>query len=506
MSLAFYKSIPSDFRSERLSSFARLGIGAVFIVICSSIGLFLPLWIYLLCIVSLPVLFICLLKPEKSIYLLIFLIPVTTWAVYLLIRGDWNFIVGNVFIDLIPIYLPILTCSFIGLVLTRWARIKILSYPNPLRVPLVILLLYAALTLLWTPNIGHSLFQFVALLMNVILFVLLVSIINDETILRKVMWCWLLSVTSQGILALAFLFFDTTFSLWEISANTAFGISIFGGFLQPSGYPQVASGLQDTHETALIMNLGLAVALGLLLTSRKRWQKVLLLCIAALLLVVLLKTETRQGMVALLVMTTAFFIMVKSLRRWITLLLPLLYLLILGVYFTQHYTLAAIFEYKMSPRLLNLGTKVLKTGDVVDPELKSTKEKPGRRKLWGKGFKKYHPVALFGLGVGNFKYHLKAPHAHSIYFSFLFDFGLAGLLFLFSFFYILIRASLTVIGHQQTYLQIMSVACMGGFIALGVQGMVDFEYNTTTFWLFSGLAVATLNLTGKQVSALGDKK
>jgi hypothetical protein len=47
----------------------------------------------------------------------------------------------------------------------------------------------------------------------------------------------------------------------------------------------------------------------------------------------------------------------------------------------------------------------------------------------------------------------------------------------------------------------MSIAFFGGFIAVAIHGLVDFEYNTTSIWVFLGLLVGTFNLLNKEMQA-----
>jgi hypothetical protein len=51
----------------------------------------------------------------------------------------------------------------------------------------------------------------------------------------------------------------------------------------------------------------------------------------------------------------------------------------------------------------------------------------------------------------------------------------------------------------------MCVIFLGGLIAMGVHGLVDFEYNTPLIWLYLGMAVATLNLTTYELLKIKQK-
>ncbi|MEK7224280.1 MAG: M28 family peptidase [Bacteroidota bacterium] len=111
---------------------------------------------------------------------------------------------------------------------------------------------------------------------------------------------------------------------------------------------------------------------------------------------------------------------------------------------------------------------------------------------------------LKGMGIGTSKTYLDAPnggcpHAHSIYFSTLFDLGLIGTAIVSLAFFVFLRDFLKMVKFQQTNLQLMFLCCCGGLVATLTHGTIDFEYNTPEIWFFFGLTVATLNLAKQEL-------
>ena len=458
----------------------------------SLVSIQLP-WVYSIILnISLVLAGTVLLKPVIGMYLLLFTVPVSSFICYLAVEADWNFITGMSYIDTVPVYLPFILFSFIGLILNQWAGVLPTSNMNPLRIPCLVLLAYASATVFWADSRPHSFFQFVILFFNVLLFSLIVALIRDRIMLRRVLWLWSLSIGFQAFFALTSFFFDSALISNEIRPDILVGFNFFGSFFQPSGWPQVASGLQDHHETALLMNMTSHVVIALLLTSQKRSQRCFLAVLLFVMVFVTLRTESRAAFGALFISGSALFFLLKKLRGYLIRMLTLFLLTIFLVYSTQHAALSIVLQKNFMPRLFSLGMKVVETGDAIDPGLDDKSH--GRRKLWQKSFSGYGKVALRGFGVGNMKKEMQAPHAHSIYFSLLFDFGVIGIFFLIWLAGYLVTSFIRPLKEQQTELQIIASSFIGGILVICIQGLVDFEYNTTTIWVFLALTTATLNM------------
>ncbi|MBI5789564.1 MAG: O-antigen ligase family protein [Candidatus Schekmanbacteria bacterium] len=293
-------------------------------------------------------------------------------------------------------------------------------------------------------------------------------------------------------------FFDPILVAKKIFSASTFGISIPAGWFQPSGWPRPASGIQDHHETALLMNLVFAMAIGLFMVEKSRFRKGLLIGIMSLSTFIVFQTESRAGFGGLFIMSFYLFSGLNKLRK---VFLPLFICFFAGslvVYISSRHIVWNVFLKKdFGTRLLHIAGKVVESGGVIEPGL--SKSKPGRKKLWEKAFKLYGHSIIQGLGIGNLTYYTTSPHAHSIYFSLLFDFGLIGVLCLLYIVVYLYKCFSGIKKFQASYLQVMGVAIWGGFLALAFHGLVDFDYNRSIVWLYLGTAVATLNLVKQEL-------
>jgi len=463
----------------------------------SLLGLSLPWeWAALLNL-GLALAAVILLKPFFGLSLLLFTVPVTSFICYAAIRAEWNFITGMNYIDALPISLPLILLTWLVLLLHRWTGLLPAPGRNPLRFPLLLLSGYAVMTVFWAESQPHSLFQCVILLANVLLFNLTVALINDAARFRTALWLWTLSVSFQGAFALASFFFDSDLITKNIPPDIVLGFHFFGSFLQPSGWPQVASGLQDHHETSLLMNMTFPAALGLLLTSASRAKQLLLGGLLFLMLFITLRTESRAGFGALLIMGAAMLLLLRPLRGRLLRLLPLFALLIITTYTAQQVAVSLIIGKNFTPRLFSLGIKVLESGDAIDPEIENKQH--SRKRLWLNSFRKYSSEApLQGFGVGNLKREMQAPHAHSIFFATWFDFGLVGLFFMLWLTVYFVRNLLPPLLAQRSPHQLVVSAMSGGLLVICLQGLVDFEYNTPSIWLYFALMTAALNLAAAE--------
>ncbi|CAK8712869.1 hypothetical protein GCAAIG_02190 [Candidatus Electronema halotolerans] len=462
-------------------------------------------WFYFLLVNALLLLTgLVLLKPAAGMNLLLFTAPVTSFVCYAAFKEQWNFITGMNYIDAFSVSMPLILLTWLGLTLNRWGRFMKEFGRNPLGFPILVLTIYAGLTVCWSESWQHSLFQFLILLTNVQLYFILTALISDAAKLRLALWLWSLSIAFQGAFALASFFFDYQLISKEILPGLVTGFHFFASWLQPSGWPQVASGLQDNHETSVLMNMTCPVLLGLLLTSKSKRQNVLLFGLLFLLMFVTLRTESRAGFGALLIVGVTMFFLLNRLRRWLFRWLVVFSLLIITIYTAQNIAVSLIIQKNFSPRLFSLGIKVVESGDAIDPEIDNKQH--SRRRLWLKSFRAYSEVPLQGLGIGNLKREMRAPHAHSIYFSVWFEFGLIGLLFMLWLTLYLLRGIVPALLRQKTPLEILVSAMSGGVLVICIQGLVDFEYNTTTLWVYLALMTAAVNELRKEQAAAAQEE
>lgn len=459
----------------------------------------LPLLAYLMVLASLVV------KFELGVFIMVFVVLFDPkYTLGICIKSDWNYIINDGYVNNLAIYQPIIIVSFLGFLLVKASKIKEDSINNPLSFQLWTLLAYLLITLSWSYNIGNSLFQLLTLSTNLMIYILIINTIKNDKIHKRIIWCLLSAAVFYSLIVILLYFLpDKKIILdYEITKDILINTNLLGGVLQPDGFIRRGNSLTTPHQTALFMNMVFPLALGLFLMEKSKFKKTLLLFILVLVAAINLVTMTKAALGSLLLMGTFLLAALQRLKKHFIILF---FVFIIGVFmilFVESKILKAVASKDLSVSSVRVFTELSQVSNTGGSLSSSTPHfMIQRSKLWKKGFKKLMRTYLAGVGVGNFKYYTRAPHAHSIYFSFLFDFGLIGLGVLLSIIIILCKRFLYMLKFQDTYLQIMCVAFFGGLIAMGIHGLVDFEYNTPVIWLYLGMAVATLNLARQELKS-----
>ncbi|MBI3378238.1 MAG: O-antigen ligase family protein [Nitrospirae bacterium] len=396
--------------------------------------------------------------------------------------------------DRIPIFAPIIIISFLGMMLATISVIKSKGIRNPFAIANIILFLYGATTLLYTQNLEHSTVQLFIVFLNACLFSLFVNSIEDEKMHRKVMWCWVISGGLQALITILLYFVvypPSGLFVYQhsISKNFAFVLELMTGY-ETDGYIKRGSAFTYAHESALLMNLTLAVAIGLFAWENKLFRRLILIVISILSIAANLLAMSRGGTGVLIIMAFFIFLFTRKYNRHFFLICIIFLLSVFAIFEAQNTILNSVMRTKVSPRLLVRGVETVSSSKQVAPD---------RVHMWKKGFKKLKKTLFLGLGVGNFNYYLKKVHSHSLYFSFLFDFGVIGVGILISLIMSLYRCFIVPQGDQSSYMQIMRIAILGGIVAIGVHGLVDFEYKRTLIWFFLGMAIPTASLARQEL-------
>ncbi len=469
---------------------------------CVMAVLLLP-WYYatVLCL-TMPILALVFCRPDLGAYALIFLIPFTTATVFFSIQADWNFFVGHRRINSIPMIAPFVLFAFMGHMLRKMSELNPTPPENILTVPVAIVLTYAGCTVWWSDAFNHSLFQFLLLTMNVAVFVLFVIYIKEEKQLALAVTCFVGSGLIQAWFHFLFFFLDSFFFNHEIFKRFVFFVILPGGYFQPSGMPQTDGGFMDHHELALMANLCLALCLGLIQAKPAVMKKSTLVFIISTLVMVVLHTQSRGGIGAMILMILFALMAFRVTRNYVIRVFPVVAVAVLGLYLLQATVVAVITGKTTTPRLFALGKIMVEKQNLIDPGSEKNK---GRGPLWKKSFDNFKGNAIQGFGVGNLKRISKAPHAHNISLSLIFDFGILGLISLVFIIGILLKRFIVLLGHQSTYSQIMAVAFGTGLVAIGFHGQFDFEYNTTLLWLYLGLTVAAFRISFQSFSPMKTK-
>jgi hypothetical protein len=417
-------------------------------------------------------LIVVFLKVELGLFLIIIAIVLAGTQPHLMFQLRWSTVV-----DRYPvILLPLLAVLFVRLLLDRISGLRNGIDRSPLRVALFFLFSWAVFSLFWAPYFWHSLTQLTIFAYNLLLFYIITYAVNDERMHKRLMWCLLLS----GVAALSIAYSIKYLELMVYHVHVSNGIKV--EFLVPGGQRRLIALGWSCQELSMTMNFAMSVAIGLLVSEEKIVVKFVLGVIIIAMFSALLSTMTKGGLIAFVAMIHFLMVSIEKLRKSMWRNLFIVYMGAVGIFYAQ----IVLSGITREPRLLvysGKGAFSLTT----------------RIKLWKVGLQGLLDTSGIGMAVGTFNYKVRqAPHAHNIFFDYIFDFGFMGLLFLVLAGLYFLKLVFEAFRNQSTYLQTMRLAMIGGLIAIGTHGLVDFGYNNTPIWLFLGLAVATFSLVKKE--------
>ena len=428
--------------------------------------------------IGLLFLFITLISKFKwGIYILAFTVPYAADHAGFHIKSKWSIVVA----DIIPAFPIISLITLLGFALHRVAGLHKWRVKDPVNTLLFLLVCWASITLFWPYDFKHNAFQFFILFNNFLLFYLLLNSVDNKKYYNRLMWCWI----SFGAAVAIFTFISAMLDGKKIYTIGILKWLTFKLYLLAP--PIRAESVANTNETALILNLTICIAIGMVLTVNSLTKKIVLSAIVVFMMFAHILTLSKGGLMGMLAMFYFLLLFVQRFRKNFFRNFVLIHLIIISLLVLQ----VVITRESKSPRIVS-ASQAASLQSRVD-----VLYKPGMKKL-------LQGNLLKGMGAGTSKAYLDAPnggcpHAHSIYFSTLFDLGLIGIAIVSLAFFVFLRDFLKMVKFQQTNLQLMFLCCCGGLVATLTHGTIDFEYNTPEIWFFFGLTVATLNLAKQEL-------
>lgn len=388
---------------------------------------------------------------------------------------------------------------FLGVILSLLVRISAGNFklaPLDIRLKNGILFIFAllatwaSLTMLWAPHKVYGAIHLFQLLINIILFFIPLMVIKDEKTLKRAMLAWIsigiafaIGGTIDRIYAQSIEItkyqrsFDYSWNL-PVTDNFKFSFASKINTLRAAGLSRFdnASNMINMTIPLLLYFMASSVA-----TKSKQYLGLLLSCLLFLIFARAL-IPNKSGMGSYIISLSFLILAFKPIIRRKYVVLGFLLLICVT-------TVAFIVANIIFPD----ATGVLWLSKTVN--LKEGSSATTRVDWWTEAarlvVKKTH---FLGLGMGGFKYYIEAPHAHSFILSFFFDMGIIGLFCILSLISIIALNFYRPILRQETRLEKIAFFFAVSLMAFLIQGAVDFEYYMPEFWLFSGTAVAALNL------------
>lgn len=355
---------------------------------------------------------------------------------------------------------------------------------------LVILVLWNALTLFWTPNVFVGFIQYIKLLTNICIFYLFYHGINSRNSLRQITWAWLI----LGLILFIFSFISIYGQELAVNINQDRFITFWKYRFDLSelmvldiswrGHLTRGTALMSFNSLPFLLNLIIAFGIGLILSTKKEEtrKRFLLKTILLVLTCAHMTSLSKGGIIGLFAMMFFFLVTNSRLRRnfiknslLVVSSISILFVLVRIMSLLQSYSrIAGSTEAFSAPTRLAWWSEIL-----------------------GLLFQKTFGL---GLGIGASMFYLDpVPYIHSIYFSILSDMGWIGFLLFMIFIFVVVKEIRPIIKHQETFLQNMLLAFSGAMVAIGVHGLVDFHYNYTVIWMFMGFGLAILRMAKQEL-------
>ena len=350
-----------------------------------------------------------------------------------------------------------------------------------------LLISWSFISIFLSPHYLHGVFQFTNFLICIILFYIPIKIISKEVILKNAMMAWVLIGTTFALFAIS----DRIYAVYiDILTLDAFVYSFEHTILDSLTISFTstmnhlrASGLHKFDHTSNLLNMTLPVALYFLVISFEKKNKYKFFYIFCVLSIIVARAliPNKAGVGAFFLMCILFFLMYKSIRKWlVTSMVTVMIIIAIIFLFTN-----VVFE-----KATDAGRLTKTVGYNKGSSLNV------RWEWWTEAANMViDKTGGIGLGMGGFKYHIKAPHPHSVIFSFFFDMGVLGLTFIILLTIFLLKIFYKALFIQNTDLDKCNFFFICGLFSFFIHSLVDFDYNIPEFWLFMGTAFASLNLT-----------
>lgn len=380
---------------------------------------------------------------------------------------------------LFPFYAPFLFVLLFARVIKGFPRTEI-SVNKSAYVSLTLFFaVWGGLSLIWTENKLHGMLVQFELVLNVFIFLYCLYALRSVRILHNTMWFWVCFTIIVGIFGLVrrYMTFGPYICDYEIIQD----VFLRGAVGGTSEAVRRASAIFNPNSFALFLNLSIAVTFGLWAIEKIRFKRWMLLAIILFLVFGLLLTGSKAGVISLMALISYLFLLYKPFRKNIlrnSLIAFVLFVMLLGA--TMQLTPKG--ENRLADAL-GKGTKEMMMGKTSF----ST-----RLIIWKAGWRSLvKETAGLGLGPGGYTHHCPPhPHAHSLYFSIIFDFGVLGLFFMLLLGFTYLRNLAIPVFYQETRLQVLSFFLSSGLVVIAVHGIVDHMYSRTILWLFSGFVAA----------------
>lgn len=494
--------IPAGFQDMPLSTFFKREsvILALFCLAGVALGLtylFMPGTVFIVMLLLFGIVLTGVVKPEYTFYLMLFVLVEEMVHFFIIYAPVYD-------IRIYPYYLPLFITA-IGFSIAKIAH-KLELVRTPVDAPLLMVVVYECVSVLWAPHLDVAVWLSVLLLCSYLLFFLAKNIIRNDVILRNTVRFW---ITAGVLSAIAIVV-----SKWVTYEKTIYfspstGLKLFF----EAQFTDRPSGLAGADHVSGFVATAIFIAFGAMAAVKKRKVKFAYLILIVFMLYSVILTASR-GVLLGVGGAYIFFILMHShfkgkiLRFTFLCIMVTLFIVLLAkpglidrMMIGFGYTGELIFSSKSFS-----GTETT-TSNLTGMSY--------RVEMWKRGLKAMQNAPLkfiVGLGNGGFLYYAQeTPEVNSISFAFFYDMGLFGIFILILFLYALFKAIYpymrndTSNGERRTYAEYMLLGATAAFVAeAGIHGLVDYDltsYGTKYFWFPLGVVMGIINIVKAERNA-----
>jgi O-antigen ligase len=241
-------------------------------------------------------------------------------------------------------------------------------------------------------------------------------------------------------------------------------------------------GFLSPPATAFYLNSVIAFTFAALLLCKKNIYRLLFATLLIVLFTGHLSTLCKGSILGLFGIATVFILNHKSLKTRVIFSYAAFFFLILVGFIISH------FEHLKRTLEFSFMRTMSSTSGATSVSY--------RFEFWKKGFERILETYGMGMGMGGLQHEfIPWPHAHSIYFSALFDLGFIGLGIWLVLLTVVLKKALEVYRTcTDEYYKTFVLGFLAGLVGILINGLTDFEYVYGMIWLYLGIGAAIIKL------------
>ncbi|MBF0370815.1 MAG: hypothetical protein HQL52_15295 [Magnetococcales bacterium] len=457
---------------------------------------------YVLTVVSVLLLVSCLLFPMVGLYLYVLVAQVQQTYYFM----DWT-----KFYDLrVYPYIPFVIVAGVGLVAYRSVRQKGIDRRTPLDTLWLFIIVFEGFSLFWAPNLTFGIYLWCMLVVNYISYLLFTHLVLDHRQLKLLVSFTLFCGFLGAVSIFGNLYYDIDkYFYWpnDTGLRAAF-TNLYG---RPGGWsgPSHLSGFMAATIPIAYIKFGFA---------KEGIKKFFYLAIMVFMMGAIVMGETRGVFISLF--GGLFFLLYISPqyagKRLFYGFLSVSVIVATMIFFQPRFINRILVGFGYTGQLFlegNKGTFGSGTEEGQGPEGQSGLTV----RIWWftnvlKAMNKEPLTYLVGPGLSGFQFYSRgSPEANGLFWGFIADMGVLGLI-LFIFFVKIVWANTAyyVRKAQHTKSYYLYLAVLTGFVMdVAIHGLVDFDlnsYGSKNIWLPMGLLMATMNILRREMDAEESEK